>query len=172
MGTDPVACSLAFFQIKSAENKLSFVDKLVFHKLPQRVRTKYWLPISADLTKLIDFRNALAHFETAVINEQGIKKLKPPLSKYMWIMTSHHLDFHANRSGSMKGLTIENIEENACKMKISTFMLMYFSVDHVQLTEPLLKSLPPKLQQWWDSFRRMPRPQGFEPPHKSFRVKY
>jgi hypothetical protein len=167
MGTDPVACSLAFFHIKSAENKLSFVDKLIFHKLPQKTRTKYWSPILTDLSKTIEFRNALAHFETSIFKEKEIKKLKKPISKYMWILTRHHLDFHANRSGSMKGLTIENIEGNTNKMKMVAFMLIYFSIDHVPLTEPLLKSLPPKLQQWLDSFRKMPRPPGFEPPRKS-----
>ena len=29
MGTDQTTCSLAFFQIKAAENKLAFVDRLI-----------------------------------------------------------------------------------------------------------------------------------------------
>jgi hypothetical protein len=41
METEHQVSSLAFFQIKSAENKLAFVDRLIFAKLTQHTRTKF-----------------------------------------------------------------------------------------------------------------------------------
>jgi hypothetical protein len=170
MGTDQTTCSLAFFQIKAAENKLAFVDRLIFHKLDQRTRIKIWKPISDEIRAAIDFRNSLAHFEMFNLTVEEFAKIKPKTASRA-VLSTHHLDHHAKRGGSVKALSVEMINHNTNQLRVLTYRLIYFVVDHLPQTEQLLASLQPHLRQWLDSFRKMPRPPGFEPPRKSFRRK-
>jgi hypothetical protein len=88
--------SLAFFQIKSAENKLAFVDRLIFAKLAQYTRMKFWEPIRKDVRSAIEFRNNLAHFEIFFLDEKHMSEVSPP-TKYPVVLSYHHLDQNNRR---------------------------------------------------------------------------
>ena len=163
MDTDHESCSLAFFQIKNAENKLTFIDRLVYHKIPQWTRLNVWKPISAEISNAIDFRNALAHFEIFFLTDDEFKKIQPP-TKFRCVLSPHHLDHHAKRGGVVKALAIEVIEHNADELRLIAYRLVYFVLDHAPQTEKLATSLPPRLRQWLNSFRNAARPPGFERP--------
>lgn len=49
METEYQVSSLAFFQIKSAENKLAFVDRLLHAKVGQSRRVHFWKPIREEI---------------------------------------------------------------------------------------------------------------------------
>jgi hypothetical protein len=166
MGTDQKICSLTFFQIKSAENKLSFVERLSFHKLSQHTRTKFWKPIADDIGKAIKFRNAMAHFEVSFLNNEGFDKIKPK-SKHRYIISSHHLDEHEKRSGSTKALTVESLDDISEYFRIISYKLVYFVVDHLPNVLQQEASLEPRFQHWLAQFHKTERPQGFEPPQQS-----
>ncbi|VTZ26573.1 hypothetical protein MPC4_540003 [Methylocella tundrae] len=170
MGTDPKTCSLTFFQIKAAENKLAFVDRLIFHKLDQRTRKKAWAPILEEIRKAIEFRNSLAHFEMFILTDSELEKASPKTA-FRAVLSPHHLDHRAKRGGTTKILSVETMEHNANELRKLSYRLMYFVVDHIPQTETLTASLEPNLRQWLDSFRKRPRPQGFEPPLRSSRPK-
>lgn len=165
MGADPTSCSLAFFQIKAAEAKLTLVDRLILHKLTQRTRTEFWRPISDEIRDAIDFRNALAHFESFTLSDDELAKCSPKTA-FRSVLSPNHLDHHAKRSGSVKILSIETMEQNAHELRVIAFRLMYFLVDHIPHSETLSASLEPNLRQWFDSFHKSYRPPGFEPPQQ------
>ncbi|MCI0466520.1 MAG: hypothetical protein L0Y57_05880 [Beijerinckiaceae bacterium] len=170
METDPNVTSLAFFHIKSAENKFALVDRLIFHKLEQRVRQTAWKPISAQIRKAISIRNALAHFEMSCLTEEALRKGTAVLgTKFKWVISSHHLDVYSNRGGVVKGLTVESIELNSNELLELAYKLIYFLIDYIPQIKPLEASLQPRLQTWLDQFRKNQRPPGFAPPHKSSR---
>jgi len=168
MGTDLKTCFLAFLQIKSAENKLAFVDRLIFHKLEQKVRSAFWNPIRKEIREAIDFRNSLAHFESFYLTDDEFKNINPP-TNYRVAISHHHLDEHSRKGGIYKLLTVEIVNQNAEQLRLTNYRIMYFIVDHVPHTELLIKSLPPRLQQFLDSFRKKTRLPGFEPPPQSSR---
>ena len=170
MGTDQTTCSLAFFQIKAAENKLAFVDRLIFHKLDQRTRIKIWKPISDEIRAAIDFRNSLAHFEMFNLTDEEFAKIKPKTA-FRAVLSPNHLDHHAKRGGSVKALSVEVMNYNTNQLRVLTYRLIYFVVDYLPLTEQLIASLQPNLRQWLDSFRQMARPPGFPRPRRSSREK-
>ncbi|MDR3424127.1 MAG: hypothetical protein P4M13_03485 [Alphaproteobacteria bacterium] len=166
MGTDHQSCAMAFFYIKSAENKLAFVDRLLTVRLSQFVIQRYWKPIVKDTRTVIDVRNALAHYETVILNDEGMKKLKPK-TNYRYILANHHLDFYQWRNDTGNALSVEKIIEHSDNTKLVTYKMLYFLIDHVPWPEQQAASLEPRLLQWFDSFRRGSRPPGFEPPQKS-----
>jgi hypothetical protein len=166
METGHQVSSLAFFQIKSAETKLAFVDRLIFAKLTQHERTKYWEPIRKDIGKAIDFRNHLAHFEIFYLDEKHMSEVSPP-TKYPVVLSYHHLDQHNRRGELVKSIAVEGIEHNSEALMTMTYALIYFVLDHVPHLERGAASLPPHLQQYLDSFRRTTRPPEFPPPPKS-----
>ena len=166
MGATAKNCSLAFFSIKSAENKLSLVDRLVYHSIDQFRHNKYWRPISNNISDFIPYRNALANFETSYINDDGMRRIDP-MPTCRWILTTHHLDEHANRGVAVKTLTVECMEINSESIREIAYSLVYFALDHFPQIEQQKEYLPPNLKQWLDQFQQGPRPPGFEPPPKS-----
>ena len=100
METSHEVSSLAFFQIKSPENKLEFVDRLIFARLSQRQRVSFWKPIGEEIRAAIAFRNALAHFEIFCLDEKHMAAMTSP-TKYPVALSSHHLDEHRRRHGGM-----------------------------------------------------------------------
>lgn len=166
METDPVSCSLAFFQIKAAEAKLTLVDRLILHKLDQRTRCEFWRPISDEIRRAIDFRNALAHFESFTLTDEELAKTSPKTA-FRSALSPNHFDHHAKRAGSVKIISVELMEQNAHALRVVGFRLMYFLVDHIPQSEMLSASLEPHLQQWLGLFRKSYRPPGFEPPPRS-----
>jgi hypothetical protein len=163
METEHQVSSLAFFQIKSAENKLAFVDRLIFAKLTQHARTKFCEPIRKDVRTAIEFRNHLAHFEIFYLEEKHMSDVLPA-TKYPVVLSYHHLDQHNRRGGLIKSISIEGIEHNSEALYTMTYALIYFVLDHMPRLERGIESLPPHLQQYLDSFRKTTRPPEFPPP--------
>ena len=92
--------STVFFHIKSAENKLSLVDKLCRLNLSQQVWQGEWRDLRKELSAHIDIRNALAHFEVMFVD-------RPVSTGGTWIelgLVTHHLDIYSARGGTDKGL--------------------------------------------------------------------
>ncbi len=159
-------CSLTFFAIKSAENKLALVDRLAFAHLSQWTHNKYWKPISKNISDYIPFRNSMAHFEVSYIKDEVMKKITPPTS-CRCILTPHHLDEHAARGGNIKSFSVEAMDKNSEAIREIAYSIVYFVIDHFPRLEQQQEALPPNLKQWLDQFRKGPRPPGFEPPQKS-----
>jgi hypothetical protein len=129
METSHKVSSLAFFQIKSAENKLEFVDRMIFAQLSQRQRVSFWMPISKEIVSAIIFRNCLAHFEIFCLDEKSMAAMTPP-TKYPVPLSSHHLDEHKRRHCRMiKSLSVELIEHNSEELRRMTYSLIYFAID-------------------------------------------
>jgi hypothetical protein len=166
LNTTAKNCSLTFFGIKSAENKLALADRLTFHHMNQRAHNVYWRPISKSISDYIPFRNSMAHFEVSFLKEEGIGKVTPH-TKFRHILTPHHLDEHAARGGTIKSFSVEAIDKNADTIREISYSLVYFLIDHFPNLERQQASIPPHLAQWLDQFRKDPRPPGFEPPPKS-----
>jgi hypothetical protein len=169
-GMEQKTCSLMFFHIKSAENKLSLIDRLIFTNIKQAERTKHWTPISKSIAGAIKFRNSLAHFEYFILTDENFKAIRPK-TKFRYALSSHHLDYYAGRSGTVKVLSVESTIHNSNELRQLTYQLIYFLVDHIPHLERLTASLEPRLLHWLDQFRKNPRPPGFEPPRKSSRPK-
>ena len=165
MGTDHKSCALAFFYIKSAESRLAFVDRLLTTHMPQCLIKSHWFPITKDIRNVIDIRNALAHFETVVLSDEGMNKITPK-TNYRYMLANHHLDFYQWRNNSGKGLTVEKIREHSDDAKLVTYKVLYFLIDHIPWPEQQAASLEPELLNWFDSFRAGQRPPGCEPPQK------
>lgn len=74
MGTEHRISSTVFFQIRSAENKLALLDRLVIAKTPVKVWAEgsRWKSIVKEVRKAIDFRNCLAHFELTEITDGSL----------------------------------------------------------------------------------------------------
>jgi hypothetical protein len=169
METSHNISSLAFFQIKSAENKLEFVDRMIFTRLSQRQRVSFWKPISKEIGAAIAFRNYLAHFEIFRLDKKHMIAMMPP-TKYPVALSSHHLDEHKHRHGGMiTSLSVEIIEHNSEELRRVTYSLIYFAIDHIPYLERSEASLPPNLRRWLGSFRKTARPPEFPPPLKSSR---
>jgi hypothetical protein len=135
METSHKISSLAFFQIKSAENKHEFVDRMIFARLSQRQRVSFWTPISKEIGEAIAFRNYLAHFEIFCLDEKSMGAMMPP-TKYPVALSSHHLDEHKHRHGGMiKALSVELIEYNSEELRRITYALIYFAIDHIPTLE-------------------------------------
>ena len=158
-----------FFHIKSAENKLSLVERLISN-IKEAERIKHWTPISRNIAGSIKFRNSLAHFEVFILTDENLKAIRPK-TKFRYALSSHHLDYYAGRSGTVKVLSVESISHNSNELCTLTYQLIYFLVDHIPHLERLTASLEPRLLNWLDQFRKNPRPPGFEPPRKSSRPK-
>jgi hypothetical protein len=166
METSHEVSSLAFFQIKSAENKLEFADRLVFARLSQWQRASFWTPISKEISAAIAFRNSLAHFEIFCLDGKHMTAMTPP-TIYPVALSSHHLDEHKRRHGGMiKSLSVEGIEHNSEELRRIAYSLIYFAIDHIPNLERSEASLPPNLRQWLDSFRKTARPPEFPPPRR------
>lgn len=150
MGAEHEQMAIAFFHTKSAENKLALADKLVFHSLSQNVYKDKWKPLRLSLSKIVEFRNALAHFEVFVVNPV---KFKPP-TKYHLAIAPHHLDVSARRSGNIRVLSVEAIDANAEVLRERTYRLIEFIVTCVPHIEQRIKSLPQDLQRYLGSFRK------------------
>lgn len=116
MKTDHKACATAFFHIKSAESKFSLVEKLIGQAISQHERQIYWKPLSKEISDIIDFRNALAHFEVFFLTDYELKKINPQ-TKYRYALAPHHLDPSHSRGGSVKLLSVEQMRTNADEMK-------------------------------------------------------
>ena len=171
MGTEHQISSLAFFQITSAQNKLSFVDRLIFAKLDQRRRVSFWYPLREEISDAIAFRNSLAYFEIFSLDKKHMAAMKPP-TKYPAALSSHHLDEHKKRhGGSIKALSVEIINHNSEELREIAYALIYFAIDHVPNLKSAEESFPPNLRQYLDSFRKTARPPEFPPPLKSSREK-
>jgi hypothetical protein len=173
MKTDHNACSVAFFHIKSGENKLSFVDKLMSQSLKQHDRLTYWTPLKNELSDIIYFRNALAHFEVFFLTDDEFKKIAPP-TQFRYALAPHHLDPSHGRGGNVKALSVETIRANADEMRKATYHLLYFLIDFIPFLDDQLTSLEPRLMTLLEGFRKNPRPPGFqhwrkEPPHSKAR---
>lgn len=167
MRTEYKISSLAFFQIKSGENKLAFVDRLIFETLKQHPRVKFWKPIYQEVKEALDFRNDLAHFEIFCLDEKHKAAMEPP-TKYPVAISSNHLDEHKRRHGGMiKALSVELIKHNSEALRRTAYALIYFAIDHVPDSERSEESFPHNLRQYLGSFRKRSRPPGFEQPQKN-----
>lgn len=139
-GMDQKTCSLMFFHVKSAENKLALTERLIFDNINQHERAKYWKPISGSIADAIKFRNSLAHFETFVLTDEEFSKIRPK-TKFRYVLSVHHLDYYAAKSGSVKALAVESINHNSNELRILTYRLIYFLVDHIPQLDRLTASL-------------------------------
>jgi hypothetical protein len=90
-------------------------------------------------------------------------------TKYSVVLSYHHLDQHNRRGGLIKSIAIEGIEHYSEALYTMIYALIYFVLDHMPRLERSIESLPPYLQQYLDSFRKMTRPPEFPPPPKSSR---
>jgi hypothetical protein len=151
MDTDHETGSRIFFYIKSAESKLSLTDRLAFHKLDQRTRTKLWNPIVSDTREAIEFRNYLAHFQIFYLDQNDTAKMKKATSYHVAI-SYYHLDEHARRSGNVKCLSVEDIEHNADELRFLTYKMIYFLIDRVPQLERFAERLPQDFSNGWTRF--------------------
>jgi len=163
MQTDQTTCSVSFFQIRSANNKLSFVDKLAFHKLNANIYKEIWKPIKKDLSDIIVFRNHLAHFDYAILTDEGMDQLNTQ-TKFRYLLSPHFLDVDTNAGSTTRSYSVESIFQNAKEMHSVSYKLLYFLLDYAPQIKNLYRGLEPRLQLWLEGFMRAPRPTGFEPP--------
>lgn len=157
MGTEYEVSSLIFFHSKSAENKLSLLDRLLKYKLKQHSITKHWIPIKKEIEDIIEFRNVLAHFEIIWTIRS---EMKPP-SAYNYAISDHHLNEFARRSGNIRGLSIESIEKYSQKTRELSYKLIYFLFDYVPSSQQGIATLPAETRAHLHSLRVEARPAGF-----------
>jgi hypothetical protein len=146
MGPDYTINSITFFHIKSAESKLALVDKLLSHDLQQREYVSAWKPIKSKVSNMIEMRNGLAHFEGFMVAPEFAKDFP---SSFPVGVSSHHLDAHSARSGMVKSLTVEAIEQIAMELLSTTNDLIRFARQNVPSLEAKAGSLPPRAKAWW-----------------------
>ena len=141
--------SIAFFHVKSAESRIGLVDKLCEHRLAQETYQQKWVPVRKQVAHLIEVRNAIAHFEMAWLDADFAKgKTKFPI-----IISSHHLDVHANRHGA-KTLYIENLWQADHGFHECAKLIWEFVVGSVPHWRQRAALLPPNLLLVLDSVHR------------------
>ncbi|MBR2803968.1 MAG: hypothetical protein IKE20_02335 [Eggerthellaceae bacterium] len=154
MGTTYEISSLVFFHSKSAENKLALLQRLINHKLKQHIRTAHWKPLVGEINDAIQFRNAISHFDLMRIDG---KQMVPP-SKYDYAVTDHHHDEFARRSGNVRGLSVEKIEEYSERTRALALKLVYFMLDHVSGADAAIATFPEGTRRHLAELKAEPRP--------------
>jgi hypothetical protein len=146
MGPDYAVNSIVFFHITSAKNKLSLIDKLLEHSLSQRHYQNYWRPIKKQTETAIEFRNHLAHFEAFVVLPKYQHELG---SAFELGISSHHLDAHSAKTGRVKIMTVEAIEDASAEFLRVSEILIGFARHHIPDVEQKIETMPPNLRDWW-----------------------
>lgn len=154
MGTTYEISSLVFFHSKSAENKLALLQRLIDHKLKQHTRTAHWKPLLGEINDAIQFRNAISHFEIIMVDG---KQMVPP-SNYDYAISDHHHDGFARRSGNIRGLSVESIEEHSEKTRALALKLVYFIFDHVPGAAAAVATFPEDTRRHLAELKITPRP--------------
>jgi hypothetical protein len=143
MGTSHATSSIVFFHIKSAENRLSLIDKLCLQHLKQRAYGGNWKDLRTLIADHIKLRNGIAHFELS-----GLKMSKLPTpapTKFPIVISAHQLDVDAHHSGAGKGLYLESIEATGTEFTELANNIARFTCDHVPHWRQHVTSLPRNL---------------------------
>lgn len=143
-GTTYENSSLVFFHIKSAENRLSLIDKLCLQHLSQRTYGNEWKDLKTRIRRFIEARNGIAHFEITGVQLEDMPK--PRHTNYPIIISPNHLDVSASHSGMVKTLFVETLIELSAVLAIASQRIVQFSVDHVPNWQQHATSLPQSLQ--------------------------
>lgn len=141
MRTTSEISSIAFFHIRSAEQKLALLEKLCRHGVPQAAYQTRWIPLRKSMANPIEVRNSMAHFEPTWVDDEYAKST----SELNMVIYTHHLDIHANRDGG-KGLNVEALRQAEREFRAMAGTMIKFAADCVPDWPQQAASLPQRLQ--------------------------
>lgn len=99
--------SLIFFHMRSIDVKFALLRKMVEEQTSQKIFNDHWRSLEKRAENQIRVRNALVHFEL-IESDLEFKPLGD-ITKSPLVLTSHHLDHYAMRSGNQPLLPLETI---------------------------------------------------------------
>ncbi len=110
LGVELKLSSAVFFHIKSGGSKLDLVDKLLRVQATEVVQIA-WKPIYKEISHWLEWRNAMAHFETSFSKTRVVDGER----SWEYIMTSHHLDLCSITESGQKGFNLPALIELAAE---------------------------------------------------------
>jgi hypothetical protein len=155
LGTDYPRTSAVFFHIQSASSKLQLIDKLLRLEFDDKwIKDNWQKGIRNEITRTIDVRNGLAHFEAVLLNPKDSAEM----TKFPAAIMPHRLDVLAERDGQIKGLFVETLHETAEACLRTARRQIVFGSTSLPRWTPQLERLPPDLRRVLEEIRTSPEP--------------
>lgn len=154
MGTTHKVASIVFFQIRSADNKLSLLDRLWTAAIGKEASRTEWRPVHRATAGAIKIRNALAHFELNLLPEGMLAKELRGKTKYPIALTNHHMSQDADEQGRVKALFLEQLDEAAEEFATLAMRHLSLTLRAAPRAAQTVKRLPQEIQQVLESIRQ------------------
>jgi hypothetical protein len=150
LATDQKLSAIAFFHIKSADVKLTLVDKLCTAAISPTILAEVWKPLRKTIQGHITTRNYLAHYEASWFDLSSAQGA----TQYPIMIAAHHLQPAPGEDAKVTVLFVEELREMAKAYTETTGDLLRFAVTHCPNWTQQSESLPPRLQQALQTFHR------------------
>ena len=159
-GGEHEKCSARFFGFTGLGSRLRFTDELLRRRLEAGAYSRRWRPLHDDLKGIVEFRNALAHFEVYFISDEQRTDCDPP-TQFNVIVADNHMNANVRIRPKTRCLSIEWIERNNEIIRKAAHVVFYFVVDHFRQEVFEGRGLLPLTEAQLAGFRRGPRPPEF-----------
>ncbi len=166
MGTKHQHSSTVFFHIESARSKLSLTDKLCKLELQPDLYQRHWRPLKKDINAANDIRNGLAHFDTAFIDPDELKRSTGEVTAYPIMLCPNSHDATATPDGNVRALFVETLHETADEFHALAQRLLEFVPAHIPDWQQRTESLPQETRQLLASIGSENPPSKRKPPSK------